>query len=184
MVSKEEISRRLEMKRKGINPDKEIQTTDKPQFIKKEIKKPRENKIICTKCQAMNLETSKYCINCGNELKKELKVKEINPNPIICPECKTENKETAKFCIGCGKNLKDTPTEIIEDVPVTEEIEDIKEIPLEENQEEIEYELEVSDKKSDLLDKIKKAKELLDIDAITKEEYERIKNKYLEEFNQ
>ncbi len=62
----------------------------------------------------MNLETSKYCINCGNELKQEQEIKEINPNPIICPECKTENKETAKFCISCGKNLKDTPTEIVE----------------------------------------------------------------------
>ncbi len=39
-------------------------------------------------------------------------------------------------------------------------------------------------KKQNLLDEIKKAKDLLDMGAITEEEYEKIKNKYLEEFNQ
>ncbi|MGF7117907.1 zinc-ribbon domain-containing protein [Methanobacterium oryzae] len=184
MVSKEEISRRLEMKRKGINPDKELQTANKPQIIKKEIKTHQENRIICPKCQTMNLETSKYCINCGNELKKEQEVKEINSNPIICPECGTENKETAKFCIGCGKNLKELSVEFIEETPEDEKLDDIKETPIEIDAEETEYELEISDENTDLLDKIKKAKELLDIGAISEEEFEKIKNKYLEEFNQ
>lgn len=183
MVSKEEISRRLEMKRKGLDPDKELQTANKPQIVKKEIRTRPENKIICHKCQTMNLETSKYCINCGNELKKEQKVK-IDSNSVICPECGTENKEAAKFCIGCGKNLKELSIEVVEEAPEDETIVDIKETPLEADAEEIEYELEVSDEKTDLLDKIKKAKELLDMGAITEEEFEKIKNRYLEEFNQ
>lgn len=182
MVSKEEISRRLEMKRKGLDPDKELQPAHKPEFIKKEIKRPQENKISCPKCQTMNLETSKYCISCGNELKNK-EIKEINSNSINCPECGTENKETAKFCIGCGKNLKALP-EVIEKVPEDGKIIDITETPLEENAEEDEYKLELSDENTDLLDKIKKAKELLDIGAITEEEYEKIKNRYLEGFNQ
>ena len=181
MVSKEEISRRLEMKRKGLDPDKELQSAHKPEFIKKEITQPQVNKISCPKCQTMNLETSKYCISCGNELKNK-EVKKINTNSIICPECGTENKETAKFCIGCGKNLKEPP-EVVEEVPEEEKIIDITET-LEENPEEVEYELELSDENTDLLDKIKKAKELLDIGAITEEEYEKIKNRYLEGFNQ
>jgi len=35
---------------------------------------------------------------------------------------------------------------------------------------------------TDPLDKIKKAKELLDMGAITQEEFERVKKKYLEDF--
>jgi class 3 adenylate cyclase/tetratricopeptide (TPR) repeat protein len=48
----------------------------------------------CPKCQTENLETRKFCRQCGAELL------------LVCPQCGFENLPTDKFCGECGKDLK------------------------------------------------------------------------------
>ncbi len=226
MVSNEEIKRRLELRRRGINPDEEFN---------------KENEVICSKCQAVNLENAKFCIGCGNELNKlpvyTLKIDEPKSNLIVCPSCGTENKIDSKFCIGCGSNLienrvntpeaneidansiicpecdhennrrskfciscgaslKEAPnenansfdTEISNEKEVLLTINDgnahDKEVPLDtENDSESDDGMEDVQEQAaevNILDEIKKAKELLDMGAISEEEYQKIKSKYLD----
>ena len=222
MVSNEEIKRRLELRRKGINPDKELD---------------KEDEVICSKCHTVNLENAKFCIGCGNELNKlpvyTLKINEAKSNMIICPSCGTENKIDSKFCISCGSNLiensvntpnevnsiicpecdhennghskfcigcgaslKETPNENVNsfDAEINNEKEVLltikdgnahdKEVPLD-TQSDSESEKEMGDTveqdaEVNILDEIKKAKELLDMGAISEEEYQKIKSEYLD----
>ncbi len=126
----------------------------------------------------------------------------------ICPSCNGKNLKNAKFCIVCGKNFDETENEdrsshnLSEDTfsgkPVTTKKKYTPEIKVPNNILELkneEVQSEKSDKKDvteevgdtenrteniDPVEKIKKAKELLDIGAITTEEFENIKKKYLE----
>ena len=238
MVSNEEIKRRLELRRRGINPDEGLN---------------KENEVICSKCQAVNLENAKFCISCGNQLNEPqvytLKINEIGSNSIMCPSCGSENKPNSKFCTGCGNNLLETivdapeanETEInslicpecsfennqgskfciscgnsLKEI-LNESIEDANSFNTEMNNEkevyltikdgnshdekiddkqEVQLDAEsenASDKEMEdileqpaevnILDEIKKAKELLDMGAISQEEYEIIKSKYLDLLN-
>ena len=237
MVSNEEIKRRLELRRRGINPDEGLN---------------KENEVICSKCQAVNLENAKFCISCGNQLNEPqvytLKINEIKSNSIICPSCGSENKPNSKFCTGCGNNLLETivdapeanetemnslicpecsfennqgskfciscgnsleiSNESIEDVnSFNTEMNNEKEVYLTikdgnshdekiDDKQEVQLDAEsenASDKEMEdileqpaevnILDEIKKAKELLDMGAISQEEYEIIKSKYLDLLN-
>lgn len=206
MVSNEEIKRRLELKRKGIEPDKKSSSDVYKPPIKSRTNvksgKASKKEISCPKCGAMNFESSKFCISCGNKLKKENKVeiKEIKSKSIICPDCQTENAENSRFCIGCGKYLKETPAEVteedIKEITVNNEVEhekspeetDLLEVS-KETDDKADKEMDLSNeesyaelKKTDFFEEIKKAKELLDLGAITEEEYEKIKNSYLKQF--
>ena len=126
----------------------------------------------------------------------------------ICPSCNGKNLKNAKFCIVCGKNFDETEDEnrsshILSDETIeSEKIVTTKknstpEIKVPNNILELknEGENEESNKKDEIeevgkpenktenidpVEKIKKAKELLDIGAITSEEFENIKKKYLE----
>ena len=229
MVSNEEIKRRLELRRKGINPDEKFD---------------KEDEVICSKCHTANLENAKFCIGCGNELNKlpvyTLKINEAKSNMVICPSCGTENKIDSKFCISCGSNLiensvntpvaneansiicpeckqennsdskfciicgtslKEAPnenansfdTEISNEKEVLLTIKDGnghdeeyggQEVPLD-TQSDSESDKEMGDAAEqgaevNILDEIKKAKELLDMGAISEEEYQKIKSKYLD----
>ena len=48
----------------------------------------------CTKCQTENLETRKFCRECGAKLQ------------LVCPECGSENLPEDKFCGECGHNFQ------------------------------------------------------------------------------
>ena len=113
----------------------------------------------------------------------------------VCPACNGKNLENAKFCVVCGKNFEkenttsDLPKE--EDLKVQATTPEIK-VPngilnidkKYDNQEESNHKSEsVSNKATyiDPVEKIKKSKELLDMGAITSEEFENIKRKYLEQ---
>ena len=126
----------------------------------------------------------------------------------ICPSCSGKNLKNAKFCIVCGKNFDETDDEnrsshissedtIESEKPVTTKKNSTPEIKVPNSILELknEGENEESDKKDEIeevgkpenktenidpVEKIKKAKELLDIGAITSEEFENIKKKYLE----
>jgi membrane protease subunit (stomatin/prohibitin family) len=127
-----------------------------------------------------------------------------NDSKKICPSCNGKNLKTAKFCVICGKNFnkkektstleKETPEETESNKsgtapPEIKVPEGILNINKYENKGE-------SNKKSGLtandtaetesanidpVEKIKKSKELLDMGAITSEEFENIKKKYLEQ---
>ncbi|OEC84539.1 MULTISPECIES: zinc-ribbon domain-containing protein [Methanobacterium] len=224
MVSNEEIKRRLELRRRGINPDEELNKTDE---------------VICSKCHTVNLENAKFCIGCGNELNKPpvytLKINEPKSNLIVCQGCGTENKIDSKFCIGCGSNLLESSVNTSE----ADEIDmnslicqecgfknnadskfcigcgaSLKEAPNENansfdmemnsekevlltikdgNDKEAALDTEIDSESNgrmedipepaaevNILDEIKKAKELLDMGAISEEEYQKIKSKYLD----
>ncbi len=87
----------------------------------------------------------------------------------ICPSCKSKNLPSAKFCVVCGEKFEGS-------------------IGIKKLQEDIGSNMESKDDdtnknstgEADPIEKIKKAKELLDIGAITEEEFESIKTKYLE----
>jgi predicted amidophosphoribosyltransferase len=125
-----------------------------------------------------------------------------NDSKKVCPACNGKNLITAKFCVVCGKNFdkEDTssnlPNETEEKTKtraITPEIKVPKGI-LNTNKK---YETKrKSNKESGLIsseapetgttyndpvEKIKKSKELLDMGAITSEEFEHIKKKYLEQ---
>ncbi len=168
--------------------------------------KPEENKtghdpVICPECNFENNQVSKFCISCGKELLKtsvnEPVKNEAVSDSVICPECQSENKLESKFCIKCGNSLKKTPSEVIEEKSQDiEEIEEEVQIDikngastddnpeiLSENTSEEEINGDKSDAKTSVLDEIKKAKELLDMGAISEEEFEKIKSKCLEQLN-
>lgn len=84
-----------------------------------------------------------------------------------CESCNSKNLKNAKFCVVCGEKFSDNPTTV----------ETTKESDLKTEQVNVSSE---SSEIDDPIEKIKKAKELMDIGAITSEEFETIKRKYLE----
>ena len=49
----------------------------------------------CPNCQAENVDTAKFCTDCGQPLQTDL----------VCSQCQHTNKATAKFCEECGHAL-------------------------------------------------------------------------------
>ncbi len=149
MVSSEEINRRLEAKRKGIQP-----------------------KII----------------------------RGVEKKGYICPSCKTENPLTAKYCVGCGKKLENTSYKPIQESIKTQESRNVeKSNDLRINNRPDDFgstgksKINLINKPeakmvkdadegydADPVERIKKSKELLDMGAITQEEFDIIKKKYLD----
>ncbi len=228
MVSSEEISRRLEAKKRG-------------QIISEDRKTPPvESTNICPQCQTPNPPTAKFCVGCGSPLATATTGAENKSTPEtdsvltsttappnipadykLCPSCNQKNKSDAKFCIVCGHKFEEnevekspepsaelvqekespliqsetvipptpeTADEKITEVEATETPEEnmsegnIPEIKVPENfkTDEVKPADEEIPSDEDPVLKIKKSKELLDIGAITQEEFDRIKNKYLE----
>jgi Double zinc ribbon len=50
----------------------------------------------CTYCHTENLETARFCIECGAALKRS------------CAKCQLDNLSQAKYCAGCGSSLTDS----------------------------------------------------------------------------
>jgi len=154
MVSSEEINRRLEAKRKGIN----------------------------------------------SKTSRELESREEKKGQ-ICPSCETENPPTANYCVVCGEKLENTPYKPIKEAAETEEtlkIEKSKDFRINSRPDDFgitgKPEIKSINKTpeaktvkatneeydADPVERIKKAKELLDMGAITQEEFDIIKKKYLD----
>jgi membrane protease subunit (stomatin/prohibitin family) len=116
-------------------------------------------------------------------------IKENSPKK-TCPSCNGKNLANAKFCVVCGKNFdQESKTQIKDSIEETKDLNTtIPEIKVPNNLlEKKVYEnkdntgLEKSTEYIDPVEKIKKSKELLDMGAITSEEFESIKKKYLEQ---
>jgi ribosomal protein L40E len=216
MVSSEEIKKRLEAKRRGI----ESQSKGKESSLEEEM---------CPHCETMNPPEAKFCVGCGKTLKEEItptvtsKTEEkessetsVSPrtDPLtsnqaeykICPACKQKNKLEAKFCVICGNSVEsvdgydksESPSELLTSKEDSETLPDtLPKSELAVTLSEMEDKKNESDVPSvptsntgkyvdrsenvDPVEKIRKAKELLDMGAITKEEFEQIKNKYLKQ---
>ena len=123
-----------------------------------------------------------------------------NDSKKVCPACNGKNLKTAKFCVVCGKNFdneqtssdhgketeKKTKSQIsTPEIKVPKDILNINNKSKEESNKRGKL---ISNEKPDAgteyidpVEKIKKSKELLDMGAITSEEFENIKKKYLEQ---
>lgn len=88
-----------------------------------------------------------------------------------CPACNGKNLKNAKFCVVCGEKFEEDPNSKETNPGQTHEKE--LETPADTNTD------NTITSTDDPVEKIKKAKELLDIGAITSEEFEEIKSKYL-----
>jgi ribosomal protein L40E len=118
MVTSEEIKRRLEAKRKGIEPP----SGGKESSLEAET---------CPHCKTMNPPEAKFCVGCGEKLKEE-RLADVSTEPLksesletpkittsngtlsskpeeykICPSCKQKNKLEAKFCVICGNKFEE-----------------------------------------------------------------------------
>ena len=54
----------------------------------------------CPKCQTENLDSAKFCTDCGQPLQTD----------VVCSQCHHTNKPTAKFCEECGQPLTKSQT--------------------------------------------------------------------------
>lgn len=121
MVSSEEISRRLEAKKRG---QKISEVTKTPPV-------PSTNE--CPQCQTPNPPSAKFCVGCGATLTSETtpvgesksapqsdlttSTPTTAPETIppvdykLCPSCNQKNKPDAKFCIICGHKFEDEGAE-------------------------------------------------------------------------
>jgi ribosomal protein L40E len=116
-----------------------------------------------------------------NDIKKQ----DVNSNRQICQTCGNKNLFNAKFCITCGTELpKFTKTFADDNSPKNNKI--MNNVTDSEKTIKISDEINENDPSSEgnseinPLNAIKKANELLQIGAITEEEFEIIKNKYIE----
>ena len=160
---------------------------------------PTDDYKLCPSCNQKNKLDAKFCIICGHKFEEnDAEQKPLEPLVDVVEEKDTPTTETTK---------PETVQEVIPEINVPEQFkaEDklAKEVPPEEvvenesketfpaetipevqpaavKTEEINKTIQSTEPGEDPVLKIKKAKELLDIGAITQEEFDRIKNKYLE----
>lgn len=124
-----------------------------------------------------------------SDIQGKSNIKENSPKK-TCPSCNGKNLANAKFCVVCGKNFdQESKTQIKDSIEETKNLNTkLPETKVPNNiLEKKVYEtkdktgLKSSTEYIDPVEKIKKSKELLDMGAITSEEFEIIKKKYLEQ---
>jgi hypothetical protein len=71
--------------------------------------------MICKQCNFNNESGSRFCANCGDELKNDIsqtsKDTIENTKTLICPSCRENNPLENLFCGNCGASLVPQPTE-------------------------------------------------------------------------
>lgn len=187
MVSSEEIKRRLEAKRRGIK-------------YQEPVERSTTNTKECTSCHTENPSTAKFCVGCGMKLEttktdtgvqsdikgpqsdETVVEKKITTRPddfgsTTHQRIKTEDSDVSKPREKPSEKLEPIIPPTPEEEPVQEEILSPKEKPPAPETGPVEEEPSKPD--VDPVERIKKAKELLDMGAITQEEFDMIKNKYL-----
>lgn len=178
MVSNKEIKERLNYKKKGLDPKTE---SKKNRILEKS--KKFSNKRICQSCGYRNPHTAEFCIECGEKMPKfTLPFADAseydedngrNEDKVLLPfaDIMLEHAELPE--IKKNENKITTDEEKFADKSPT--LDEFNETNPEIIEDKSEVTLQISP-----LDEIKKAKELLEIGAITEEEFQIIKNKYLE----
>lgn len=198
MVSSDEINRRLDAKRKGVKyqePLKRNVNINNPPEGSEDYKE-------CPSCHTRSPSAAKFCVGCGKKLEDEEEEKGFSP-VIKGPEDKVEkpiknriNQRPDDFSRNSAQKINPTPknepsepivipkTPELEEEPETDtplvkrpEARGIPVTPLDEST----TPQESPKKEVDPIERIKKAKELLDMGALTQEEFDTIKKKYLDE---
>lgn len=206
MVSSEEINRRLEAKRRGIEYEEPVgrRTTNSKE---------------CPSCHTQNPSTAKFCVGCGEKLgtaepekplKPEIEESELEQKSVSTDDMEEETtaKESEPKITSRPDDFGRTNQQkVIEDSKISEpptsekaspeKLEPIVPKSTEEKPEPVKTKApeppvvkqtkpvvtsteEKAIPDADPVKRIKKAKELLDMGAITEEEFEMIKNKYLD----
>ena len=194
MVSSDEINRRLESKRRGVKYQEPIR--NKRSF---RADGNSGNSSACPYCQTQNPPSAKFCVGCGRRLETPEPEIERGYTPEIREPQTAENtaertqvsRRPDDFGGQGAQRIQSKTSEKMEPiVPPSPEPEPVRSpeppqfkrpetIPTHEakkvdTKEKEEYDV-------DPVERIKKAKELLDLGAITQEEYDTIKSKYLNE---
>lgn len=163
-----------------------------PPREKPQIKRINSDFKLCPSCSSKNLKTAKFCVVCGKKFESAA-VEEVTanfPGEIEEVPVTVQPSEPEKIK---SRQMEGSLLEKIEDQDETEEtVKDFEEA-LEIGTEDVSLETEApevlkpkppetpkKEVEADPVEKIKKAKELLDIGAITQEEFDEIKRKYLE----
>ena len=169
---------------------------------------PAEDYKLCPSCNQKNKLDAKFCIICGHKFEEDAGQKPLEPLVDVverkeAPTTETPEKETAQesvipeimvpeqfksenkpaeevFSSEVESKEEVTPAtvESKEETVPTEAIPEIQQTAV--KTEEIPKTKQSTEPIEDPVLRIKKAKELLDIGAITQEEFDKIKNKYLE----
>ncbi|PKL71892.1 MAG: hypothetical protein CVV29_08270 [Methanobacteriales archaeon HGW-Methanobacteriales-2] len=173
----------------------ETKTTPPVETVTTPTTTPAQDYKLCPSCNQNNKLDAKFCIICGHKFEDETPI--TQSGTVIPPTQDTADEQAA--------TLVETPEEKTSEgnkpeikVPEKFESDEVKSAGKETNDEiqtiekstpsevtnEERTSAQISDEEVSLDEdpvlKIKKAKELLDIGAITQEEFDRIKNKYLE----
>lgn len=164
---------------------------------------PVSDSKLCPSCNQVNEINAKFCVICGHKFEESVDIEETPAEST--EEVVAEPTEGVVATESTGEVAEPTQEVVEENVPETHEIPEIK-VPehlKSDNESETEsiqetgddevvvqpesnafsetQQLDESEEENiDPMAKIKKAKDLLDIGAITQEEFEQIKNKYLE----
>lgn len=156
-----------------------------PPKEKPKIKRIDSDFKLCPSCNSKNLKTAKFCVVCGKKFGPESEEGITEPVPdeveVVPVAAKAEETKSAKIEGSLLEKLEDED-ETVEDSEEALEI-GSEEVSVEtESSEVLKPETKETTKhvEVDPVEKIKKAKELLDIGAITQEEFDEIKRKYLE----
>lgn len=73
-----------------------------PQLFQQQPQAQAQPMVICPKCGYQNLQTAKFCNNCGGPMQP------TTQGTINCPKCGTSNTAGTKFCANCGTPLQAT----------------------------------------------------------------------------
>ncbi|BDZ71558.1 zinc-ribbon domain-containing protein [Methanobacterium petrolearium] len=161
---------------------------------------------ICPSCNQKNKADAKFCIVCGHKFEESATINEFTGTDEGTKETTGTDEGTVQptpaGTVEEIPEVKNSPSEEVKGTPEIPEIKVPEQLKSEENQQtqKIEEKTDVedatvktesakvqqitesdvaADEDVDPMEKIKKAKDLLDIGAITQEDFDKIKNKYL-----
>lgn len=160
----------------------------------------------CSECNGKNLKNAKFCVVCGEKFEENIRSSPVETDKGLDEKIESQSSDEKPKEKPASMNkvnvISDTESEVsgkppAPDIKVPESIVELKNKNIEEDliEEPVIEKEEVEDKSKNLqkepdepetqlsvdpVEKIKKAKELMDMGAITSEEFENIKKKYLE----
>jgi len=187
--SETKISNQENKKSTEMNLEKPVSKTGIPSEVPEHsIISKTGLKKTCPSCNGQNLKSAKFCVICGKKFDEPSNnVTEENVKTSLMKSANQQDKPTIKSYNPTKAPSPEiiVPDSIIELKSTSKGEEELDNKKMVENTSVSDksgtHEPEITEEKVDPVEKIKKAKELLDIGAITSEEFEHIKEKYLEQ---
>jgi len=135
---------------------------------------------LCPSCNQKNKLDAKFCIICGHKFEDAAGSEKVSVEvPESEPSAEAPIPPTPE--VEPIEQVEEVPEKEPEESPAIPEIKVPEHLKSDKVESEEEPVPEVTTEDADPAEKIKKAKELLDIGAITQEEFDKIKDKYLEQ---